>query len=286
MDRSSGGKGGLVSRQHGSVLILVLWILALLAFLSGDYLARNREKALLSSKAWKSEAELQAMRSVIELFSQNQSPLSGQEEAKEWMRLTPGGVPLWVKNEKESQRTNINTAPETAVRKQVHRILGDEREKEADRLADAILDWRDGDDLTRLNGAEGEYYQNRGLPYLPANGSFQSLTEQLLVRGMTPALFWGDPLAAIRKKEEEQGENDQNVQSAEDTEAETIGSSFAEEFTVYGGEVKRISIVIPERGNSYTFILAFLRKAGRSWRVFQLYRTMVISDEAARKVEG
>jgi len=60
---------------------------------------------------------------------------------------------------------------------------------EADRLAQAIADWRDADDLHRARGAERDAYLTAGAPALPRNGPFQALPELLAVRGMTPALY-------------------------------------------------------------------------------------------------
>ena len=251
--------------RRGSILILVLWILVLLSFLAGEYLAHNREKAVLSSNTWDLEKENQAINSVIQLFSTNVSPLSGQEEENEWVNLSPGGVNLWVKVENEGKKTNINSATDSKIREKIRNIMGDEREEDTDQLTDAILDWRDADNLTRMNGAEDEYYQQHGLAYVPGNGPFQSLTELLLVKGMTSALFWGDPLTSIRKNAEKEAEG-----------KEFKTPSLVESLTIYDRNVKRVSIVIPGRGSSYVFVLAFLSKEHGNWRTFQGYRTMLL----------
>lgn len=60
---------------------------------------------------------------------------------------------------------------------------------DADRLAQAIADWRDPDDLHRARGAERDAYLAAGAPALPHNGPFQAIAELLAVRGMTPALY-------------------------------------------------------------------------------------------------
>lgn len=59
----------------------------------------------------------------------------------------------------------------------------------ADSLADKILDWRTATPLKRLNGAKDREYRERGSPYQPRNGPFQSVDELLLVMDVTPALF-------------------------------------------------------------------------------------------------
>jgi type II secretory pathway component PulK len=60
---------------------------------------------------------------------------------------------------------------------------------QADELAQAILDWRDEDDLPRLNGAEHDQYIEAGAAVLPPNRPFARLHELRFVRGMTPELF-------------------------------------------------------------------------------------------------
>ncbi|MBN1461858.1 MAG: general secretion pathway protein GspK [Armatimonadetes bacterium] len=55
----------------------------------------------------------------------------------------------------------------------------------------AILDWRDKGSGVTAEGAEAEYYGALPLPYLPRDGKFQTPGELLLVRGVTPDLFFG-----------------------------------------------------------------------------------------------
>ena len=60
---------------------------------------------------------------------------------------------------------------------------------EADELAQAILDWRDDDDIPRLNGAEREQYIEAGAPVLPPDRDFAEIDELRHVLGMTPELY-------------------------------------------------------------------------------------------------
>jgi general secretion pathway protein K len=59
----------------------------------------------------------------------------------------------------------------------------------AGHVADAILDWRDTDDLRRVNGAEDGDYRIAGLEYGPTNSSFLSVDELQLVLGMDTETF-------------------------------------------------------------------------------------------------
>ncbi len=61
-------------------------------------------------------------------------------------------------------------------------------------LADAILDFIDPDDTARQYGVESDYYSTLSPPYRAANGPLQSLDDLLLVKGVTPALLYGEDL--------------------------------------------------------------------------------------------
>ena len=82
---------------------------------------------------------------------------------------------------------NLNRATEEELRRLFVALRVDAGE--ADRLAQAIADWRDPDSWHRARGAERDAYLAAGAAHLPRDGPFQSLTELLDVRGMTPALF-------------------------------------------------------------------------------------------------
>ncbi|MBI2433951.1 MAG: general secretion pathway protein GspK, partial [Candidatus Hydrogenedentes bacterium] len=61
-------------------------------------------------------------------------------------------------------------------------------------IVDAILDWLDYDDEDeeRPEGAEMEYYEGLEIPYACKNGPMDSIEELLLIKGMTPELYYGN----------------------------------------------------------------------------------------------
>jgi hypothetical protein len=58
-------------------------------------------------------------------------------------------------------------------------------------LCGAILDWLDPDDDERVGGAETPYYVGLTPSYEAKNGPIDDLSELLLVKGITPDLYWG-----------------------------------------------------------------------------------------------
>jgi hypothetical protein len=115
-----------------------------------------------------------------------------------------GGIRYGLEN--ESSRLNLNTVlladstGEDGARKVLMTLPG-----MTESIADAILDWIDPDNDTRLLGAERDYYSSRNPPYAPRNGPIGSIEELLLVREVTPALLFGADLnrnSAIEQSEE------------------------------------------------------------------------------------
>ncbi len=62
---------------------------------------------------------------------------------------------------------------------------------EAETIQDSILDWIDVDDNPLLSGTEGGFYLGLERPYSAKNGPIDDLAELLLVRGVTPEIYWG-----------------------------------------------------------------------------------------------
>jgi general secretion pathway protein K len=55
-------------------------------------------------------------------------------------------------------------------------------------VAAPILDWLDGDDTTRFEGAERDYYESLDPPYRCANGPFLTVAQVFLVKGVKEAM--------------------------------------------------------------------------------------------------
>lgn len=88
------------------------------------------------------------------------------------------------------RRINLNTVPEPILELALQTLgVG---AGEASSIAGAVADWRDRDDIENIRGgAEKAYYLGRTPPYAPKDGPFDDISELLLVRGITPELFWG-----------------------------------------------------------------------------------------------
>ncbi len=87
------------------------------------------------------------------------------------------------------RKANINTANE-AILQQALLVMGADA-GEMTPVVNCILDWIDPDDTPRIQGAESQYYQGLSPPYYAKNGPIDDLSELLLIKYITPELYWG-----------------------------------------------------------------------------------------------
>lgn len=186
-------------RAQGLALVAVLWGIVLLTVMAASFsLSMQRDAGLVRNAQQRARGLALADAGVHYAMLM----LSLPDPLKRWRgdgtryeaRLPGGDVAIGILD--ESGKIDLNAAQEAALRALLGRATQDPRRGDA--LADAILDWRDPDDLKRLNGAEAREYQADNKAYVPPNKNFQALEELQMVLGMTPALYTRlEPLLTI-----------------------------------------------------------------------------------------
>ena len=86
-------------------------------------------------------------------------------------------------------KANINSAGDGMIQ-QALMLMGADA-GQATPIVNSILDWIDPDDNTRIQGAEKDFYQNLQPPYTAKNGPIDDMSELLLIKGITPEMYWG-----------------------------------------------------------------------------------------------
>lgn len=176
--------------QRGVALILVLWLVTLLSVVASAFaLSVRRESVLLRTTRDHSEAR---------------ALLDGALQYA-WLRLhVPESHGRWLSNgavyevvygagrvrlelRDEAGKVNLNLVKEPMLIS-LFTAIG-LSSSEAARLTDAVADWRDSDELRRLNGAEAEDYRLAGREFGPRNRPFEAVEELRAVLGMTPDLY-------------------------------------------------------------------------------------------------
>jgi general secretion pathway protein K len=90
----------------------------------------------------------------------------------------------------EEARLNLNSAPPDRVDRLLATLGLDKQAR--DIINDSLQDWRDADDLSRINGAESEdFYLKLPVPYRARNGVLQDAAELLQIRGITREIYRG-----------------------------------------------------------------------------------------------
>jgi general secretion pathway protein K len=189
----------------GIALLVVLWVLAILTVTAFSFALMTRAETLgtLAFREGIREkylAEAGIERGILEILrgtaDRGRKAVPEGEEA--WRTDgTPhsfalGGGECTVRIVDETGKIPLNALNDASgvVLKGLllRRGLAPDR---ADAIVDAVLDWKDPDDLRRLSGAENEYYRSLPRPYPVRNANFETLEELLLVRGITLEILFG-----------------------------------------------------------------------------------------------
>lgn len=179
------------SAQSGIALVLALWLTVLLTVIASGFAFSMRSEALAARNAV-SLAQARAVadgaveRTAFELMRPRMPDawtFDGQPH--QWAEA---GATVMTTVVDEAAKIDINRAPDLLLRNMLI-VVGGLDETAASALVDAIVDWRDPDELRRPNGAELSEYRAANLDYGPANAPFETIGEAARVLGMTAALF-------------------------------------------------------------------------------------------------
>lgn len=196
----------LYNSQTGIALLIVIWLLTFLTVLvlSFSLMVRSEVYSTLSFKEEienKLLAEAGIERGVMEIFYLNTNNKQNiiledmdvvKADGREYFGHTGKGF-YSFRIFDESGKININSLSE-GNRIIMNNLLVNYglSVDEADSIIDSILDWKDADELHRLNGAESDYYMSLPDSYRSKNSNFSTAEELLMVKGITPEILFGD----------------------------------------------------------------------------------------------
>lgn len=186
------GTAGYRGRQGGIALVIVLWVTVLLGVIAASTTLSIRTETVLTrnwveSAQARANAEAGVRIALLELLGTNAGSSAGWRADGTVHQTTFNGSTLRIAIYDEGGRIDLNAAPGGLIDGLLRSVGVEDEERK--RLVDAILDWRDEDQLRRDYGAEGNDYAAAGLPYSPGDKHFSSVEELALVLGMTPALY-------------------------------------------------------------------------------------------------
>ncbi len=194
---------GRADDRSGVAIVIVLWVVLVLSLLiSGFAFTMHVETQVASFARKELKAEMLARSGIevarMQLILDQQSSTDAGFDAlnQEWatnellyVNHELGDGIYNVKITDEEAKIPINRATDLQL-KRLLGLLGVDP-FDGDVIVDSILDWIDADDLTKLNGAESDYYQSLSPPYRAKNAPMDRVEELLMVRGETPELYHG-----------------------------------------------------------------------------------------------
>lgn len=203
---------GMRQRCKGVALIIVMMVILVLGMLAGGFAYTMKVETTLARSAnsgtemeWLGRSGVELARYVLGIHmtvpnegnydSLNQKWAGGPMGTNEILanvsleNVELGRGKFSVKIVDLERKFNINLADRTILQ-QALTVMGVDFAQQSG-VIDSILDWRDTDDYTQLNGTESDYYLSLKPAYAAKNGPIDDLSELLLIRGITPEMYWG-----------------------------------------------------------------------------------------------
>lgn len=177
-------------RQHGMALVVVLWLIVLLSIMAAGHARNVHTDTRLASRQVemakaRGMAEAGINHVILEMLadnSTNEIPIDGSVFAVEIYN-----EPVTLAVRRATGLVDLNAANADLLYT-VLQACGVDEGLRPD-IVDAILDWRDGDDLRHLNGIEDSDYFAAGLPWSSRDDAFVSVDELKYLPGIDQGLF-------------------------------------------------------------------------------------------------
>ena len=187
---------------RGSVLIVVIWIVLILASLILVQAHTIRVEAFAAANhVSQAKAEAVANGAIRYVFSQlgeDTNTVSYRADPYEAMRVGEGY--FWILRPNlsgerdydfglvdEAGKINLNSDNPEELLEMLLKLPNMTAE-----LANSIIDWQDEDEDISTGGAEGEYYLLLADPYQCKNAPLETIEEVLLIKGGTTELLYGE----------------------------------------------------------------------------------------------
>jgi len=187
----------MIKNSVGSILITTLWIITITALIGGTiaHEIRLSSKAVYQIKQHPQQiadiatALAMAESHLINTQAVNHPKTPGQNRKNRLYDGTPlninyTAIPMQAYIFSHAGKININRIKRSQLKSILTKVAIDRGiSPPLSELLDSWEDWKDKDELKRLNGAESAYYQQNNPPYFSRNSYFQTPEELLLVKG-------------------------------------------------------------------------------------------------------
>jgi type II secretory pathway component PulK len=192
------------TQRRGSVVIVVLWAMAIAALVTTGVQLFSFRQATLGREAvervqarWAARGGIEYTLAVMTDHTLRPNPDDAFEMTRDMQAVSTGATNNatwdirhhrdghdWFGPQDEHAKININRQEEQPLLMLFDDISYD--------MYDAIKDWMDEDNDISTLGVEREYYQGLESPYEPRNGPLHTIGEAELIAGIWPEDFRGE----------------------------------------------------------------------------------------------
>ncbi len=181
--------------ERGAILIIVIWIVAAIAIISA--ILSLRVKVNVRNNAYirmKTEGFI-AIHSAIQravyyhLIKPRLPDLTEEEKLKNTYQYNIDNLKITVREIPVSSKLSFKDTRQDILKKIFMNYV--DNEEDAMAIISCIKDWQDTDNYESIHGAEDQYYTNLDYPYYTKNKPIDNLKELLLIKGITPEMYYG-----------------------------------------------------------------------------------------------
>jgi general secretion pathway protein K len=177
-------------QQDGMALIVVLWLVVLLSVMAAGHSKNVHTDTTLASRQVQSAkaralAEAGINHVILEMLAADSGRKLPVDGSLFNVRIGEDDVTIAVRD--ATGFVDLNAA-DNELLEALLKACDVEATARRD-LVDAILDWRDKDDLTRLHGVEDDDYVAAGVAWSSRDGAFEAVDELKYLPGMSQALY-------------------------------------------------------------------------------------------------
>jgi general secretion pathway protein K len=218
------------SSRNGIALVLVmLTVIVLSAIVGGLAISMNTEIRLARNTGYDTQmvwmgrsgielaryalankcAEQKNIDALNQFWAGGTSPCSNDVENVPLKNFTlgPGVISVTIVDMERKWDINLIADPKHPQRDILQKALAEVGVTDAEQsstIIDSILDWVNPNESAGFSGAKSDYYMHLDPPYYCKNGWIDDMSELLLIKGITPDIYWGSnstnhPMSAFQQ---------------------------------------------------------------------------------------
>ena len=141
-------------------------------------------------------AEQKSIDALNQFWAGGTSPCSNDVEniPLKNVPLGPGHISVTITDMERKWDINMVANPRNPQKEILQKALAEVGVTDAEQsstIIDSILDWINPNESAGFSGAKSDYYLHLNPPYYCKNGHIDDISELLLIKGITPEIYWG-----------------------------------------------------------------------------------------------